>query len=268
MAAALGVALATLSPWGGAAAQDGDRSWPVAPCAVASDDPVREVRGVVRDPEGVPLAGAIVRTADPTCGTLTDAQGRFGLRAPLAAGDSLVFELVGMARRSVAVPAEEAGNAPLPLGPVELRYAGDVPALMPLRAAPEAHVTGALVGVPGCYALSHDPGWWGATELPAIVRVVVARRDDRAVLRVEDATAGSPPGDPRHRAWTVWAVGDTLLAAWARPGLFLWGMRYRMHPTDVGLSGLAQFESHEPGSRTEPEPAVWRRNECPAVRPR
>src|SRR5690606_22689309 len=63
----------------------------------------REITGIVKDEDGIPLAGASVRLAESTVGASTDADGTFRLAIPQEGEHSLVVDLMGYKSKTVPI---------------------------------------------------------------------------------------------------------------------------------------------------------------------
>lgn len=63
----------------------------------------REITGIVKDEDGIPLAGASVRLAESTIGASTDADGAFALSIPKEGEHALVVDLLGYKSKTVPI---------------------------------------------------------------------------------------------------------------------------------------------------------------------
>ena len=63
----------------------------------------QEIRGVVKDADGLPLVGVSVFVEGTTNGVSTDVDGRYAIDVPDAKGKTLVFSCVGMRTHSAVI---------------------------------------------------------------------------------------------------------------------------------------------------------------------
>lgn len=130
-------------------------TWPVMAQAPES----RELRGLLRDEAGAPLAYATVGVVGQPIGTVADAAGRFQLKLPITVerSDSVRFGLLGYRPRTWAVAA-------LPANPVDVTLA-EAPTMLPEAAVRARGLDTARIGNPHYqthlitnFALSKQPG--------------------------------------------------------------------------------------------------------------